>query len=105
VSTSSTLLALTWHLGLTQGEFSYLVSGSRDRTIKLWDPLKAICIMTFNVHDSWVRAVLLHPSGKYILSCSDDKTIRVLDVKVQYNKRCALISAYTTKIFGRREDV
>ena len=39
------------------------------------------CLMTFAVHDSWVRSVLIHPSGKYILSCSDDKSIRVLDIK------------------------
>lgn len=58
-----------------------MVSGSRDRTVKLWDALKAICLMTFSVHDSWVRSVLIHPSGKYIISCSDDKTIRVLDIK------------------------
>ncbi len=37
--------------------------------------------MTFASHENWVRSVLLHPTGKYILSCSDDKTIRVLDVK------------------------
>ncbi|RYH32193.1 hypothetical protein EON65_01060 [archaeon] len=66
-----------------QSEYSYLVSGSRDRTVKLWDPLKSVCLMTFTVHDSWVRGVLIHPSGKYVISCSDDKSIRVLDVKVR----------------------
>jgi platelet-activating factor acetylhydrolase IB subunit alpha len=64
-----------------QSEFSYLASGSRDRTVKLWDPLKSICLMTFTAHENWVRSVLIHPTGKYIISCSDDKTIRVLDVK------------------------
>lgn len=37
--------------------------------------------MTFTAHENWVRCVLFHPSGKLILSCSDDKSIRVLDIK------------------------
>ena len=50
--------------------------------MKLWDPLKAICLMTFTVHDNWVRSVIIHPNGKYIISAGDDKSIRVLDIKV-----------------------
>jgi WD40 repeat protein len=65
-----------------QNEFSYLASGSRDRTVKLWDSINAICLMTFNCHENWVRQVIFHPSYKYIISCSDDKSIRVLDIKV-----------------------
>ena len=38
--------------------------------------------MTFLGHDNWVRSVFLHPSSKYIISCGDDKTIRVFDIKV-----------------------
>jgi WD40 repeat protein len=30
-----------------------------------------------------VRCVVFHPSGKFILSSSDDKTIRVMDIKVR----------------------
>lgn len=65
-----------------QSEYSYLASGSRDRTVKLWDPLKGVCLHTFAAHENWVRAVLFHPSYKYIISASDDKTVRVLDIKV-----------------------
>jgi WD40 repeat protein len=37
-------------------------------------------------HDNWVRGLQFHPGGgKIILSCSDDKTIRVWDYK---NRRC-----------------
>lgn len=62
-------------------EYAYLASGSRDRTVRLWNAISGQCLMVFSAHDSWVRSVLLHPSGKYILSCSDDKTVRVLDIK------------------------
>lgn len=37
--------------------------------------------MTFRAHENWVRSVLVHPSGNYILSCGDDRTIRVFDIK------------------------
>ena len=62
-------------------DFSYLASGSRDGTIKLWDALNGVCLMTYTSHENWVRSVLLHPSGKYLISTSDDKSIRVFDVK------------------------
>ena len=65
---------------------NYLVSGSRDRSVKLWNIADGgTCIATFVAHDNWVRSVLLHPSGWYILSSSDDKTIRIYDIK---NQRC-----------------
>jgi len=38
-------------------------------------------------HDNWVRGLLFHPSGKYIISVADDKTIRVWDVKNKRNSK------------------
>ncbi|CAM9899594.1 unnamed protein product [Choristocarpus tenellus] len=38
-------------------------------------------------HDNWVRNVLFHPSGAFILSCSDDRSIRVSDIKTGRNAR------------------
>jgi platelet-activating factor acetylhydrolase IB subunit alpha len=74
-ATTSTAIATA------SSEFSYLASGSRDRTVRLWNAVLGQCLMVFTAHDSWVRSVVLHPSGKYILSCSDDKTVRVMDIK------------------------
>ena len=91
-----------------QTDTSYLVSGSRDRTVRLWDPLKVsifiyslllsllcecalnaclmvaqgVCLAVHTAHENWVRGVLFHASGKFIVSCSDDKSIRVYDIKV-----------------------
>ncbi len=36
-------------------------------------------------HDNWVRGIIVHPGGKFIVSCADDKTLRIWDYK---NKRC-----------------
>lgn len=36
-------------------------------------------------HDNWVRGLAFHPGGKYLTSASDDKTLRVWDLR---NKRC-----------------
>lgn len=31
-------------------------------------------------HNNWVRALVFHPSGKFLLSAADDKTIRVWEL-------------------------
>lgn len=31
-------------------------------------------------HDNWLRALVFHPNGKFLLSASDDKTVRVWDL-------------------------
>ncbi|XP_006825041.1 lissencephaly-1 homolog [Saccoglossus kowalevskii] len=64
----------------------FLISGSRDKTIKLWDIGAGVCVMTLVGHDNWVRGILFHPAGKYIVSAADDKTVRIWDYK---NKRCS----------------
>jgi len=57
----------------------FMATGSRDKTIKLWDA-RGTCFMTLVGHDNWVRALVFHPGGKYLLSVSDDKTLRCWDL-------------------------
>lgn len=64
---------------------NYLVSGGRDRSVRLWNITTSQCLNVFRYHENWVRCVLLHPSGNFILSCGDDRTIRVMDIK---SNRC-----------------
>jgi len=60
---------------------NFLASGSRDKTIKIWETATGVCIATLTGHDNWIRGIVWHPSGKYIISVSDDKTIKVWDLK------------------------
>lgn len=57
----------------------YMATGSRDKTIKIWDA-RGTCLKTLIGHDNWVRALVFHPGGKYLLSVSDDKTLRCWDL-------------------------
>ena len=61
----------------SSGEF--LATGSRDKTIRIWDSRGSV-IKTLVGHDNWVRALVFHPGGKYLLSVSDDYTIRCWDL-------------------------
>ncbi|KAM0753877.1 dynein regulator [Meredithblackwellia eburnea MCA 4105] len=59
---------------------AFAATGSRDKTIKIWDAATGQCLKTLVGHDNWVRALVFHPSGKFLLSASDDKTIRTWDL-------------------------
>ena len=63
----------------------FLVSGSRDKSIRVWEVSTNQCLFALIGHDNWVRGVIFHPGGKYLLSASDDKTLRVWDIR---NRRC-----------------
>lgn len=58
----------------------FVATGSRDKTIRLWDAYSGQCLKVLIGHDNWIRALVFHPSGKYLLSASDDHTIRVWDL-------------------------
>jgi WD40 repeat protein len=66
----------------------YIVSCSQDTNLKLWDATHGAditftsnvgneCIKTFTGHTDWVLLVKFSPDGKYIVSCSADKTIKL----------------------------
>jgi WD40 repeat protein/tRNA A-37 threonylcarbamoyl transferase component Bud32 len=54
-----------------------LVTGSDDRTIKLWNLTTKQEIRTFKGHLSWVWAIAISPDGQTIASGSADKTIKL----------------------------
>lgn len=56
-----------------------MATGGRDKLIKIFST-NGICIKTLTGHDNWIRSLVFHPGGKYLLSCSDDKTVRCWDL-------------------------
>ncbi|SPO07357.1 probable Nuclear distribution protein PAC1 [Cephalotrichum gorgonifer] len=57
----------------------FMATGSRDKTIRIWDS-RGTCLLHLVGHDNWVRALAFHPGGKYLLSVSDDKSLRCWDL-------------------------
>ncbi|KAK4958961.1 Lissencephaly-1 [Elasticomyces elasticus] len=57
----------------------YLATGGREKVIRIFS-INGLCIKALVGHDNWVRALVFHPGGKYLLSASDDKTVRCWDL-------------------------
>jgi platelet-activating factor acetylhydrolase IB subunit alpha len=55
----------------------FLISASRDKTIKIWSGQTGNCLLTLEGHAQWVRGLAMHHSNKFFYSCSEDKSIRV----------------------------
>jgi platelet-activating factor acetylhydrolase IB subunit alpha len=64
-----------------------LISGSRDKTIRVWDIKTGLNIGTFTGHDNWINDLQFHANGKYLFSASDDKTVKIWDLKTGRNVR------------------
>jgi len=58
----------------------YLLTGSRDKTIKLWDIASGREIRTFFGHESTINDLALSPDGTQFLSSSADKTARLWEI-------------------------
>jgi len=63
----------------TSSSAEYIATGARDKTINIWD-VRGTLIKTLIGHDNWVRGLVFHPGGKYLISVGDDKTIRCWDL-------------------------
>jgi WD40 repeat protein len=59
-----------------------LVSGSEDKTIKIWEIGTGKLLLTLNGHEDWVSSVTISPDGKTLVSGSWDNTIKIWDVDV-----------------------
>jgi platelet-activating factor acetylhydrolase IB subunit alpha len=57
----------------------FMATAGRDKIIKLWDS-RGNCLKTLVGHDNWIRGLVFHPGGKYLLSVADDKSLRAWDL-------------------------
>ncbi|KAJ3387465.1 hypothetical protein HDU80_000156 [Chytriomyces hyalinus] len=58
-----------------------IVSGSHDKTVKVWDVQKGTCRQTLKGHSHEVTAVAIGPDSRTIVSGSHDKTVKVWDMQ------------------------
>jgi hypothetical protein len=56
-----------------------IVSGSEDKTLRIWDAATGTSLQTLEGHESWVWSVAWNPAGTRIVSGSGDKTLRIWD--------------------------
>jgi WD40 repeat protein len=54
-----------------------IVSGSADKSIKIWDVETGTNIKTLNGHSNYVYCVCFSSNGKLLASSSKDKTIKL----------------------------
>jgi predicted NACHT family NTPase/tetratricopeptide (TPR) repeat protein len=57
------------------------LSGSADKTLKLWDVANGWELRAFSGHKKWVSSVAFSPDGKLALSGSEDNTLKLWDVE------------------------
>ena len=59
----------------------YLVSCSRDKTIRLWEVATGYCKRTYSGHEGWVRKVVASSDSRTLASCSDDQSVILWNVE------------------------
>jgi GTPase SAR1 family protein len=57
------------------------LSGSGDKTVRLWDVESGRCLRVLEGHTNWVRSVAWSPDGLRAVSGSDDNTVRLWEVE------------------------
>jgi guanine nucleotide-binding protein subunit beta len=68
-------------LSLKPQDNQVFLTGSVDRTMRLWDLRSDKCQQTFWGHEADVNSLSFHPNGNNFVTCSEDKTSRLWDLR------------------------
>ena len=61
---------------------SFIISGSWDKTLKMWDLKTGNCLQTFVGHTSVVKTACLSNDNLFVISGSYDRSIQVWDISL-----------------------
>ncbi|KAK3353868.1 WD40-repeat-containing domain protein [Lasiosphaeria hispida] len=56
-----------------------IISGSADKTVKIWDAATGSCMQTLKGHSNGVHSAAFSPDSRLIISGSADKTVKIWD--------------------------
>ncbi|KAF8312050.1 WD40-repeat-containing domain protein [Cantharellus anzutake] len=59
-----------------------LITGSWDKTIRIWDTETKECVSTTDAHDDFLKSICVIPSLRLVASGASDKSIRMWDLSV-----------------------
>lgn len=62
---------------------SHLVTGSGDKSIKIWDFVNSCCATTFIEHTMPVWTTKFHDTGDFVLSGSMDASMKLFDLNAE----------------------
>ena len=75
---------LTGHTGAVYAcaispDCSFVLSASRDNTLKIWDAATGEERVTLTGHTNDVRACAISPDSSFVVSASNDETLKIWD--------------------------
>ena len=74
----------------------HIVSGSDDKTLRVWELETGRCLHTLQGHTESVNSVAVSPGGRHIVSGSDDKTLRVWELET--GRRLNTLQVHTSSV-------
>ncbi|EFP02447.1 hypothetical protein CRE_01096 [Caenorhabditis remanei] len=63
---------------------NWISTASDDRKVRIFDSESFNLIREFEAHSDFIRSIVIHPTLPYLISASDDKTIKVWDWKNEW---------------------
>ena len=77
-----------------------IISGSWDKTIKIWDIQSGTILKTLLGHDDLVWSVAISHDSKFIVSASDDNTIRIWNILEKGTKKIYALKIHCQYVYS-----